>query len=92
LPIGQTLLSGQLGHALLELSNLGLAALEQITQRATLLGRFRVQGKIDPADFYVFFGLQAFNTNCTEITPGSDEVGKDLNNDWILHMQYILKC
>jgi hypothetical protein len=41
-----------------------------------------MQGKIDPADFYVFFGLQAFNTNCTEITPGSDEVGKDLNNQF----------
>jgi hypothetical protein len=68
---------------LLELSNLSLTAFKQISQGPTLLGRFRMQGEIDPANLDVFFGLQAFNTNCTEITPGSDEVGKNLNNQFI---------
>ncbi|MFT6010868.1 MAG: hypothetical protein ACI96P_001100 [Candidatus Azotimanducaceae bacterium] len=65
---------------LLKIGNLSFATPEQISYETTFCGRFRVQREIDPADRHVLFFLQAFNTNCTEITPGSREVREHLND------------
>src|SRR5262249_3742191 len=42
--------------------------------------RFRMQRKVDPLDLYVETLSQLFNTPGTEVTPRSNEIGKDL--DW----------
>jgi hypothetical protein len=81
--VGQTLLCRQLEHSLLKIGDLRLSALEQIAQQTPFRRGFRVQWKVDPANLHIFFFLQAFNTNCTEITPGSDEVSEDLK-DYII--------
>jgi hypothetical protein len=41
-----------------------------------LLRYFRVEGESPPADGYIEFLLQFFNTPGNEIAPGSDIIGK----------------
>jgi hypothetical protein len=37
-----------------------------------------MQGEMNPAGLYIMFLFELFNTNCTEVAPGSDVVRKDL--------------
>lgn len=39
---------------------------------------------MDPANLDVMFGLELVNTNCTEIAPGSDVVGKNFDQQGLL--------
>ena len=43
-----------------------------------------MQGEVYPAYCYGIIGLQFFNTDRTEITPGSDVVAEDLDKQWLL--------
>jgi hypothetical protein len=62
----------------------GLAAKELLKRLAFLRG-LRVQGKGDPLDPDSVFLFQSFNTPGTEVAPGSDVVGKDLQNQGFFH-------
>jgi hypothetical protein len=44
-----------------------------------------VQGKVHPGDVYIVVGFEFFNTPGTEITPGSDVVGKYREVDGFAH-------
>ena len=63
------------------------AAREQLLQRTALGWSFRMKGKIDPLNVDLEILSQLFNTPGTEIAPGSDEVGEDLQLDrFICHL------
>jgi hypothetical protein len=38
-----------------------------------------MQGKVNPANIHRVIGFKFFNTHGTEITPGSDVVGENVN-------------
>ena len=63
------------------------AAREQIFQEESLLRCVRVQGEINPLHVDVEILFQLFNTPGTEIAPGSDKIGKDLQCDRFVHSQ-----
>src|SRR4030095_9313529 len=58
---------------------------EQIGERAALRRSLRVQREVHPLDLHVVLGAQLLNTHGTEIAPGSDVVGEDLERDRLAH-------
>ena len=42
-----------------------------------------MQWKVDPTSLHVMFPFELFNTNCTEVTPGSNIVRKNLDQNLI---------
>ena len=61
------------------------AASEEFFQRNTLGGRFRVQRKMHPFNLNIEVCPEFFNTHGTEIAPGSDVVGEDVQGDGLGH-------
>src|SRR5262245_2043229 len=76
-------------HARLHLCVHGLAIHaapgEQVGQRAAFHRRFRVKREVHPLDLYVVLGPELLNTHGTEIAPGSDVVGEDLDRQQLAH-------
>src|SRR4030095_13798959 len=58
---------------------------EQIGERAALRRSLRVKREVHPLDLHVVLGAQLLNTHGTEIAPGSDVVGEDLERDRLAH-------
>src|SRR4029453_5353682 len=58
---------------------------EEIGQRAAFRRGFRVQREMRPLDLHVVLGPELLNTHGTEVAPGSDVVGKDLERQWLAH-------
>jgi hypothetical protein len=63
---------------------------KQLLEADSFLGRFWVQGEVDVVDLNVVVLLQPVNTPGTEIAPGSDEIGEDVERDCFAHA--ILSC
>jgi hypothetical protein len=64
---------------------------EQILKELAVFRCFGMQRESSPANAYVIFVLQSFNTPGNEITPGSDIIGKDFQFDWLFHRGSSLK-
>jgi hypothetical protein len=63
------------------------ATSEQLLERLAFRGCVGMQRETHPPDPDVEISLQLFNTPGTEIAPGSDKIGKDLQCDWFAHSQ-----
>ena len=83
IPVGQA----GLGHQPLEplAHRFDIAPSEQLRQGAPLGGSLGVQREMYPAGLDRVVGLEFFNTHGTEITPGSDVVGKNLKRHFCCH-------
>src|SRR5262249_4430192 len=66
-------------HASVHRIQIQAAAGEEIIKRSAFGGSFGMKGKVDPLDLYVEILSQLFNTPGTEVTPRSNEIGKDLH-------------
>jgi hypothetical protein len=62
---------------------------KELLQGLSFLGGLRVQGKGDPLDLDSVFLRQLFSTPGTEVTPGSDVVGEDLQHQGLFHESYL---
>jgi hypothetical protein len=58
---------------------------EQIRESKAGGGSIRMERKVHPAQVQIEVLLQLFNTPGTEIAPGSNEIGENLKDDWLLH-------
>ena len=67
-------------HLRLHLGYVEAAAGEQIRQAAPLRRCVRMQREMNPLDLDVVFFPEPLDTHGTEITPGSDVVGKDFHH------------
>ena len=55
-----------------------IAAAEQFLERHAFCGGVWMQWEVHPVDMDIEIPLQLFNTPGTEVTPGSDKIGKDI--------------
>ncbi len=85
LRIGQSLGVHQPFHALVHGVEIDAATGEQLGQRLALYGRVGVQRKVNGLDIDVVGLADFFNTHGAEVTPRSDVVGEDLQDDRIGH-------
>ena len=78
---GQT----DLSQLILLLRDVNTPAGEKIFQQKAFFRGFRMKGKRRPANFDLKFFLQSFYTPGTEIAPGSNIIGKYLQNTCCIH-------
>ena len=58
---------------------------KQVLERQSFRRCVRMQWKVDPLHINIEILLQLFNTPGTEITPGSDKIGEDLECRGLAH-------
>ena len=64
--------------------NIDIPSCEEFFQGPAFFWGFRMQGKGDPLHLDIVRLLEFFNTPGNEIAPGSDIVGEDLQEDFVL--------
>lgn len=83
--VGQALLIRQAFEARIHGADVPATSGKHVFQRPPFGGRFRMQGKVHPADGDIKCLFQSFNTPGTEVTPGSDVVAEDFEGDGCSH-------
>src|SRR6266404_2208620 len=86
--VGQPLGVHQPLHAGVHSFRIDIPSRIKIRHRATLDGCFGMQWEVHPDGVDIEILPQLFNTHGTEIAPGSDVVGKDLQLDRLIHLGF----
>ena len=84
--VRQSLISHQLNHASLGRRYVDVAAGEESLQRETLRRRVRVQREVRELDVDLVGGTESFYTHGAEVTPRSDVVGEEFQDNWVRHV------